>query len=105
MPGLAYNQLLGISALSNGITLQQIQNGKVNFSITLRQLSDFFDTGLDIINLVSDGTNTMLTLGILLSDAIILEGPLEDNFLSLTVNDDLSGLLLFTAATRGAVEV
>ena len=105
MPGLAYNQLLGVSALSNGVIFQRVQDGKVNLSITLRQLSDFFDIGLDIINLVSDGTNTMLTLGILLPDAIILEGPLEDNFLSLTINDDLSGLLLFTAATRGALEV
>ncbi len=104
MPGLSYNKLLGVSALSNGIVFQRVQDGKVNFAATLKQLGDFLATGSNIVNLVSDGTNTHLTLEVIFNEPIILKGG-ADNFLSLTINDDLSGLLLLTAVARGAIEV
>jgi hypothetical protein len=37
-------------------------------------------------------------------EPIILNGT-NDDFLSYTINDNLSGLLQFTAAARGALEV
>ncbi len=105
MHGLAYDDFMGItSPLSNGIVFQRVQNGEVNFSVTINQLGDFLATGSNIVNAISDGTNTFITLLIEFPKPIILNGN-KDDFLSFTVNDDLSGLLQFTAAARGALEV
>lgn len=103
LPGLSHNTLLSISALTNGIIFQRVQDGKVNFSIILKQLSDILLSG-NLVNAISDGTNTMLTIEIPFPEPIILEGG-EDNFLSFTINDNLSSLILFNAAARGAIEV
>jgi hypothetical protein len=104
LPALSYNKLLGVSALSNGITFQRVQNGKVNLSVILKQLSDFLATGSTITDAISDGTNTFISMEVGFLEPIVLEGG-AGNFLSLTINDNLSGLLQFTAAARGALEV
>ncbi|MCH8837724.1 MAG: hypothetical protein IIA60_07970 [Candidatus Marinimicrobia bacterium] len=104
MTGLAYNSLLGVSALSNGIIFARVQEDKTVFAVSLKQLSDFLATGSNLINMVSDGTNTFITLLVEFPEPIILDGSTGDN-LSFTINDNLSGLLLFTAAARGAIEV
>ncbi len=104
MHGLAYNALLGVSALSNGIIFQRVEDGKTLFSISIKQLGDLLSTGSDIVNAISDGTNTFLTLLVKFPEAIVLKGGNND-FLSFTINDNLSGLLQFTAAARGAIEV
>lgn len=104
LQGLAYNALLGVSALTNGIVLQSVRGGKVGFSVVLKQLSDFLGAGSVITNAISDGTNTFISMELDFTERIVLEGG-SDNFLSLTVNDNLSGLLQFTAAARGALEV
>lgn len=103
MPGLAYNQLLGVSLLTNGIVFRQIREDKTIFSTTLRQLSDFVRTTLNIKTLVSDGTNTLLTLEVEFPEVIILDGSTSDH-MSLTINDDLSGLIDFTAVLLGGEE-
>ena len=104
LQGLAYNALLGVSALSNGITFQRVQGGEANFSASLRQLSDFLTVGFSVTDAISDGTNTLIALEVGFSEPIVLRGG-PDNFLSLTINDDLSNLLQFTATARGALEV
>lgn len=104
LPALSYNKLLGVSALTNGIVLQRVQEGKVQFSVVLRQLSDFLGTGFTISNAISDGTNTFISMEIDFTERIVLEGT-PDSFLSLTINDNLSGLLQLTASARGAIEV
>ena len=105
MHGLAYDALLGVSALTNGLNFQRIQGGKVSFAVSIKQLGDFLSTGSNIVNAISDGTNTFLTLLIEFPEPIVLEPGNAENFLSFTVNDDLSGFLQLTAAARGAVEV
>lgn len=105
MHGLAYDALLGVSALSNGIIFRRVQGGKTLFSVTIKQLGDFLATGSNIVNAISDGTNTFITLLVEFPEPIILDGGETDNFLSFTINDDLSGLLIFTAASRGALEI
>jgi hypothetical protein len=104
LPALSYNKLLGVSALSNGIVFQQVQNGKVNLSIALNQLSDFLATGFTIADAISDGTNTFISMELDFFEPIVLRGG-AGNFLSLTISDDLSGLLQFTATARGALEI
>ncbi|KKK52780.1 hypothetical protein LCGC14_3101460, partial [marine sediment metagenome] len=104
MPGLAYDQILGVSALTNGIVFSRIQKGETKFASTLKQLGDFLSTGYDLVNMISDGTNTYITISVTFPEPIILEGG-SDSFMSYTINDNLSGLLQFTAFMLGAIEV
>ncbi len=105
MTGLSYDQILGVSSLSNGIVFNRVQNGVTEFSVVLKELGDFLATGSNLVNMISDGTNTFITMSVEFPEPIILEGGGANNFLSYTINDDLSGLLHFTAAARGAIEV
>lgn len=104
IPNLSFDKILSISALSTGIIFKRVQKDVTLFSVTIKQLGDFFATGSNIINLISDGTNTFFTLLVVFPEPIILDGATND-FLSLTINDNLSSLLQFTAAARGAVEI
>jgi len=104
MPNFSYNTLLGVSALANGIVLQGVHGGVVDFSLTFKQLSDFIFVGFDIVDNFSDGTNTVLTLELALEQPIVLEGGSDNDFLSLTVNDDLSDLVQLGALTRGSLD-
>ena len=102
--GLAFNALLGVSALTNGISFQREQDDKIVFAVNIKQLGDFLSTGSNIVNAISDGTNTFITLLIEFPEPIILN-PGLGSALTFTINDDLSGLSQFTAAARGAVEI
>lgn len=104
MPALAYDKLLGVSALTNGLAFRRVQKGKIEQAFTLRQLSDFLSLGAHVVAAFGDGTNTLLTLEFPFREHIVLEGE-PDSFLSITVSDDLSGLLLLHAVSGGAIEV
>jgi len=98
------DQLLGVSSLSNGILFQRVEDGEVLFSVTLKELGDFLATGSNLINATGNATNSGFTLLIEFPEPIVLSGGESENFLSFTINDDLSGLTRFTAAARGAIE-
>jgi len=104
MINLGYNKIMSVAALSNGIVFRRSQNDVTLFSVTIKQLGDFLATGSNIVNVISDGTNTFITLLVIFPEAIILDGDTND-FLSFTINDNLSSLLQFTAAARGAIEI
>lgn len=101
VPNLSYNKILGISELTNGIQFVRTQNDVRVININLKNLSDFLSFSV-IADHISDGTNTFLTLSVMLDDPIILDGKTNDE-LSLTINDNLSGLVRFTALTRGSL--
>lgn len=103
MPGLAYNAVLGVSALGNGIVFRRVLAGKTIFSSNFKQLGDFLDAG-NMNNAISDGTNTYLTVTFAFPEPIKLNGE-EDSFLSIAIADDLSGLLQFTAVARGSLVI
>jgi hypothetical protein len=101
VPNLSYDKLLGLNTLSNGIIFSRVQNNKSVINITLKDLSDFLSFSV-ILDHISDGVNTLVTLSVMLNDPIVLNGGGKDE-LSLTISDDLSGLVKFTALTRGAL--
>lgn len=106
VPNLGFDDFMGItSPLTNGILFSRVQAGKTLFSVSIRQLGDFLATGSNIVNHISDGTNTFITILVEFPVPIVLEGGESENFLAFTINDDLSGLLQFTAAARGALEI
>ena len=99
--GLSYNKLLGIPELTNGIVFTRFQNNKKVINLNLKSLCDFLAFSV-ILDHVSDGVNTLLTLSVVLDEPILLDGKSNDE-LSLTISDDLSNLLKFTALTRGSI--
>lgn len=100
-PGLSYNQILALPALSFGLAIRQYKDEKVTFVATFNQLSDFLFAGFNIENVVSDGTNTLLVLSATFANEQRMEA--RDRF-EIEVLDDLSGLLEFRATLRGAEE-
>ena len=103
VPALSYDQLLGLSSLTNGIVFQRVQKGIVNFSVILKQLSDFLKGGSNIANIISDGSNTYMVLQVDFPEPIVLVGG-TDSFLSFTISDNLSDLLVLEAVARGSLE-
>ena len=104
VPGLSFDKILGLSSLTNGIILKRVVKNKVTFSAPLRQLSDFIQFGFSITNNVSDGTNTFISLEAEFVDGLEVYGG-NNSYLSLTIADDLSSLISFTAACRGVIEM
>lgn len=101
---LNYENILGISTLTNGIVFARVQKGKILFSVVLKNLDDFYATGSDLINTPGTASKAGLTLLVKFPEPIVLEGGETENFLSFTINDNLSGLTRFTAAARGRIE-
>jgi hypothetical protein len=95
--GLSYNKILGLSRLPVGIQYKRVENGQVLTSVSISQLSDMFRFSAEMGTLLSDGTNTMMVVDIKFTEPVVLVGSAESNYLSLTISDDLSGLILFNA--------
>lgn len=90
-----YNSLLGVSALTNGITVSAQSEGKTVFSGTFRRLFDFLQTPNTTFTVGGDATNSWITLNTRFNDnQVILDGNKIDN-ITYTINDDLSNLLEF----------
>jgi hypothetical protein len=101
---LSYNKFLGVSQLANGITFTKVIGGVTQFSAQLKDVSDLFYVGGETIHSpFDDGTNTMLDIGVKFDEPFLLEGNPDLNYLSLTINDPLNGLLLFRCGARGYV--
>jgi hypothetical protein len=104
MPGLTYNQILGVPLLSNGITIRWSRKGTILFTKNIKSLFDFFNEGFLLKNSVSDGTNTLLTLSYNFGDCEFLMDPRESDALYITINDNLSGLLAMRTTLHGNEE-
>ena len=102
MVPLSYDDILGVSTLGNGILLRSVVNGVPSFSGLFTSITDFLSIGFKIENAMSDGTNTSIQLVQSFPDPLIIKGAPSQNFLSMTISDDLSGLLKFSALLRGS---
>ncbi|MGB1192472.1 MAG: hypothetical protein ACPG3T_06075 [Pseudomonadales bacterium] len=101
MPGLSYNQFMGLANLPNGCTLQVFREGGVpGIAVALRNLFDWYSSTFEIASQVSDGTNTMTKLRVHLPVWETLIEADGDKF-QFSINDDLSGLLEFRGILIG----
>ncbi len=106
MPGIAYNKILGLTALTNGITVRLVLDDDVKVSATIRQLSDMIGIGANITESISDGVVTFVALELEFSESFVLRrGKDTVDYISVIINDDLSDLDLFTGVVRGAYEL
>jgi len=104
MPKIPYNALLGVSALSAGVVYRRIEDGETINSATIRQFIDIMQfSNARIGGAGGDGTNTWVNVLIEFSEEILLKYENEDK-MTLTVSDDLSGLLLFRMGATASVE-
>ena len=103
MPGLAYDQILA-ETLTNGILITRRDNGTTTFARPFLSLGDFLGIGFEM-QTMSDGTNTFVTLSIKFREPLIIYGSKEENYMSISVQDNLTGLLKFSAILRGASEI
>jgi len=102
MPNLAYNKLLG-ETLTSGVTYQRTQNDEVQFSQTVLGLLGFLQLPRTAYSCGSDGTNTWLTLSVEHIEPLVLKEE-NDDTLSWTISEDLSGLLHFRITAGCLVE-
>jgi len=91
----AYNKIGAISTLANGIGVNLTDS---DVSGVVRNLGDFLSLTGRIVNKIDDGTNTFVTVAF---DFKAQEVPIvldsrEARVITVTINDDLSGLLRFT---------
>lgn len=103
MPNLSYNQILGEASLANGIGYNLIIDGVSTSSTFIKNIGDSLKSGGDLINLISDGTNTYITLQTVLDSPIILDARNDDKIL-VAINDDLTGLISFEVLAVGFTE-
>jgi hypothetical protein len=103
MPYLAYDKFLGVT-LTVGLNYQRVQDGKTLFTQTVLSLMDFMQLpGTIIAGSGSDGTNTWVTLRSQHMEPLLLK-PENDDELSFTVSDNLSGLLHLRISAGGRTE-
>ena len=104
MPSIPYNSLLGVSKLATGITYRRITNGEIISSANIQQFLDFMAfSNAKVTGYGSDGTNTWVTVNMQFTEPVILKSEDEDE-MSLTVNDDLSGLLVLKGGAGSKIE-
>ena len=100
---LPYNRFLGVTLIV-GMNYKRVQNGKILFTQTTQTLMDFMQLpGTSIAGSGSDGTNTWITLRSQHLEPLLLKSE-DDDELSFTVLDDLSGLLHLRISAGGRVE-
>jgi hypothetical protein len=105
MPAIAYNKLLGVSALSTGLVYRHRVDGEIIQVIPFTHLLDIIQMpGTRIVSNGSDGTNTWVDIEATFAEPIVLRSEDADQ-LSFTISDDLSGLLWLRVAAGTREEV
>jgi len=94
--------ILGVSSLTIGLNIKIVKDGIPTFSGTVSTLSDLMAIGFKTTNQWSNGTNSMVTFQLDFSETLFLRRKNTLDYVSVTVNDDLSGLTRFNATLRGA---
>lgn len=104
MHNLSYNQILGLTKLTNGIGFSRIKDGKALFTASVTCLADSTRGGSMLENVFSDGTNTHITVSTKFSEPVLLDSRTNDS-ITVTINDNLTGLISFTAVAKGKTQI
>jgi len=105
MPGLSHKQFLNLPSLTNGWLLTRIQTGAVQFALPIRNLGDVLQAGADIRNVASDGTDTIATFEVKLQEELFIIDESSGDSMTVTINDNMTGLDIFTFFTIGRIEI
>jgi len=100
MPNISYNKILNLSKLPNGIGFSRTKRGNLLFFASITCLADSTRGGGVIDNVFSDGVNQHITLATRFRQPVLLDSRRDDT-ITVTVRDDLSSLISFTAVALG----
>ena len=102
---LSFDSLMGLDSLTTGFTLKRVQRGVTQFSLPVKDIGSLMEAGADIRNQVSDGVNTYVTFEVKFNEELFTIQSNKGDLLTVTVNDDLSSLLKFSAFAIGRIEI
>ena len=100
MNKIAYDQILSLPKLPNGIVFVRIKDGKPLFTANITCIADSTRGGAELINVFSDATNAHITLRTQFSAPVLLDSR-ETDSINIIVADDLSSLISFTSVVKG----
>jgi len=103
-PNIPYDSLLGTS-IANGIDYKRIENEVTTSAFTINKFVDFM--GLSNANITGQGgdaTNNWVAVNVRFNEAVVLKAE-DDDKMTLTINDDLSGLLYLRSSAGAKEEV
>ena len=102
-PNIPYDTILGTS-ITNGINYKRIQNCVTISSITINKFIDFMTlSNAAITGQGGDATNNWISVNVKFNEEIVLKAEDEDK-MTLTINDNLSGLLYLRVGVGCKVE-
>ena len=108
MPAIPYNSFFQVAALTFGITIIARRRGEIIFQGIFKQFSDFVrlpNVFLDSYGAdATDGTNAWFKLTQDFEPSPIVLLPEYEDKISVTINDNLTGLDTFNMAARGFQE-
>jgi len=103
MPGISFDGILGLPALSTGFIVKRTKSGQTLFSAKIQTLGGQIAAGGRPVAEWSDGTNTFVALRVPFEEPLVLTAEPDDT-LTIQINDNMSGLLRFTVSARGSLE-
>lgn len=105
LPNIKYNQLLGLSALTNGIRINTIAEGQEVFTLLVKQHIDLIGSPYLTMYSGGDDTNAWIKYDFQfpVNSEVKLDSRNEDS-LTIALADDLSSLHTFEVQARGYVE-
>ena len=102
-PNLPYDTILGTS-IASGINYKRIEGGVTVSAATINKFVDFMGlSNATITGQGGDATNNWVSLNVRFNEAVVLKAEDEDK-MTLTINDDLSGLLYLRVGAGAKVE-
>lgn len=100
---IPYDSFLGVSSLDSGINFRLVSNEITRFDGQFRRHIDFVAfPGIEVES-GGDGTNTWVSYDVTFDPPAVLDSRTKDTF-TITLADDLSGLLYFRVFVRGDKE-
>ena len=95
-----HSKMIGV-ILENGIALNRTSGGVVAIGRRFSSLFDLYSSGFNELLMLESTSSTLAIIEIFFDTAIILRAATNDK-ISLSLSDDLSPFLLFTAIARGS---
>lgn len=97
---LSYNKFMALNELDTGLLIQNVKNGEIQFGGVFKTVGSFIKSGYELKNVISDGTNTCITLESDLGTPVVVDSRTNDS-LNFALSDDLSGLETMSVLYKG----
>ena len=102
-PNIPYDTILGTS-IASGINYKRISEGVTTSAATISKFVDFMSlSNATISGQGGDATNNWVSINLQFNEEVVLKSEDEDK-MTLTINDDLSGLLYLRVGVGSKVE-